>query len=189
MFEPLDHGLYVMKMHSHGSKHNVNMLKQNNLNYCILYRDLRDAAVSHYFYVRSTPWHPEHQDYYKLDIKEGMIYFSETRLDEWSKWIKSWKDNRDKKRSIEIKYEDMLNKNFETFKKVVKLFNLDDSEKMISSIVEKNSIGRKRKEESFFRKGIAGDWKNYFDEEIKILFKKKIANLLIELGYESDTNW
>ncbi|MHA1381694.1 MAG: sulfotransferase domain-containing protein, partial [Candidatus Helarchaeota archaeon] len=54
VFEPLKNGLYVMKMHIYGSNHNVNILKKNNIKYCIIYRDLRDAAVSHCFYVRST---------------------------------------------------------------------------------------------------------------------------------------
>jgi hypothetical protein len=51
--------------------------------------------------------------------------------------------------------------------------------------------GRKRGQEatSFFRKGIAGDWKNVFTEQDKRDFKTVAGDLLIEIGYEKDKNW
>ena len=57
---------------------------------------------------------------------------------------------------------------------------------------EKLSKGRTRGQEdptSFFRKGIAGDWRNVFTEEDKVLFKKEAGDLLIKLGYEEDLDW
>lgn len=42
---------------------------------------------------------------------------------------------------------------------------------------------------SFFRKGAAGDWKNHFASDARRWFKEETGELLIELGYESDTNW
>lgn len=190
IFKPLSKGFYVMKMHSHGSKHNIHLLKENNIHYCVIYRDLRDAAVSHYFYVHSTPWHPEYPDYKNLDVRQGLIHFHKTRLEEWSRWIESWRENRDRKQSIEITYEEMLNDSFNTFRKVVSFFGLNDSEKQVKSIIERNKFKKlKAKEDRFFRKGISGDWKNYFDKETRNLYKEKISHLLIKLGYEKDHNW
>ena len=40
-----------------------------------------------------------------------------------------------------------------------------------------------------FRKGIIGEWKEYFTEEHKTAFKKSMGTLLIQMGYESDNNW
>ncbi|MCU0443633.1 MAG: sulfotransferase domain-containing protein [Microscillaceae bacterium] len=57
---------------------------------------------------------------------------------------------------------------------------------------EKLSGGRKTGNEnikSHYRKGQAGDWKNYFKEEHKIIFKEKYGDLLIKLGYEKDLHW
>ncbi len=31
-----------------------------DVKYVIMYRDLRDVAVSHYYYAKQTPWHPEY---------------------------------------------------------------------------------------------------------------------------------
>ncbi|MFH0882570.1 MAG: sulfotransferase domain-containing protein [bacterium] len=41
----------------------------------------------------------------------------------------------------------------------------------------------------FFRKGIVGDWQNYWNEEHKAIFKEKVGDVLIRLGYENDSNW
>jgi hypothetical protein len=40
-----------------------------------------------------------------------------------------------------------------------------------------------------FRKGIAGDWKNYFTPELKETYKESIGKFLIEFGYERDLSW
>ena len=46
---------------------------------------------------------------------------------------------------------------------------------------------------SFFRKGIKGDWKNYFDEKCIQTFKKSNSGrwnrLLVRMGYEKSENW
>ncbi|HCW08309.1 MAG TPA: sulfotransferase [Cytophagales bacterium] len=42
---------------------------------------------------------------------------------------------------------------------------------------------------SHFRRGLAGDWKNHFQEEHKIEFKKMFGDLVVQLGYERDNDW
>ena len=58
---------------------------------------------------------------------------------------------------------------------------------------ERFAEGRKRGEanvQSEYRKGIIGDWKNYFTDRDKDQFKASEAGrLLIELGYEKDNDW
>jgi hypothetical protein len=57
---------------------------------------------------------------------------------------------------------------------------------------ERLSLGRERGEEdpsSFFRKGVAGDWRNTFTEEDRRVFKREAGDSLIELGYEVDRSW
>ena len=69
-------------------------------------------------------------------------------------------------------------------------------DKKIQEIVDRYSFEsqtkRKKGEEntsSFLRKGISGDWENYFNEEAKDIFKKHAGQMLIQLGYEKDMNW
>jgi hypothetical protein len=57
---------------------------------------------------------------------------------------------------------------------------------------ENLSGGRQRGEEdhsSFFRKGIAGDWRNVFTEKDKRVYKEAVGDLIVKLGYEKDNDW
>ena len=40
-----------------------------------------------------------------------------------------------------------------------------------------------------FRKGQIGDWKKWFNKEHKEVFKEKMGDLLISLGYETNNDW
>ena len=40
-----------------------------------------------------------------------------------------------------------------------------------------------------FRSGKTGEWKKYFTDEHKRIFKDAAGDLLIRLGYEKDNNW
>ncbi len=57
---------------------------------------------------------------------------------------------------------------------------------------EKMSGGRKPGQEdpqSHYRKGIAGDWKNYFKEEHVREFKRRYNDLLLQYEYEQTPEW
>ncbi len=57
---------------------------------------------------------------------------------------------------------------------------------------EAKSKGRKMGEESVkshYRKGVAGDWINHFDDELLDIFKSKYNNVLLNMGYEKNENW
>ena len=56
----------------------------------------------------------------------------------------------------------------------------------------KKSGGRTPGEEdvtSHYRKGVAGDWRNYFTAEHVRLFKQKYNDVLLKLGYEKSPDW
>jgi len=193
----LEGSLTVLKLHNWGSENNVNVLKDLKIPYVVLFRDLRDVAVSHYFYVRNTWHHPEYDDYKDLDIEGGIKHFARTLLPAFTKWIYSWKQNADSELGLIIRYEDMKVDTFKVFSKVVDHYNLPSGEKTLKTIIKKYSFenqsgGRSRGEEnqsSFYRKGVSGDWKNHFTDEITKLFKEKVGQLLIDVGYEEDFKW
>jgi len=39
------------------------------------------------------------------------------------------------------------------------------------------------------RKGIAGDWRNFFTDRIKRAFKARFGGLIVETGYEKNLDW
>lgn len=97
---------------------------------------------------------------------------------------------------IEIRYEDMLKEPHAVMTRVFKALEVDSTPQTVNDCVERNQFeyltGRKPGEESrsaFIRKGVAGDWRNYFSEEDKRTFKNVAGRWLIELGYEQDDNW
>jgi hypothetical protein len=96
----------------------------------------------------------------------------------------------------EVRYEDLLEKPEEEVKRLLEFLGADSSEQTTKQCVsaasfERLAEGRERGQEaaSFFRKGIAGDWKNVFTEHDKRDFKAATGDLLIALGYEEDNNW
>lgn len=98
-----------------------------------------------------------------------------------------------------MRYEDMVHgdRTTEVLTRCHRHMNATVSEEWIQILESANQFknltgGRKPGEEettSHYRKGIVGDWKNYFTEEHKALFKEVAGEQLIKLGYEEDYNW
>lgn len=197
MFERFDKMLVLTKMHVHGSRHNADVLKKAGVKHVVLYRDLRDVAISYHFYVKGTPWHPEHARHKDADLQQGLRVFAERMLDGYVEWVRSWEKNRDPVNSLAFKYEDMLQDANGVMMQIARHYQLSADEAEIKRIVEANSFqnlskGRAQGQESgqsFFRKGVAGDWRNQFSPELREVYKKKIGAFLIEAGYERSMDW
>jgi hypothetical protein len=120
-----------------------------------------------------------------------------------SGWRKQISKTREDGRTLlgvnyaEVKYEDLLERPEEGTEQLLAFLGADASEEVVSECVRTASFenwtdGRGRGQEdpySFFRKGVAGDWKNVFTEQDKLIFKEEAGDLLIELGYEKDNDW
>jgi hypothetical protein len=97
----------------------------------------------------------------------------------------------------EVRYEDLLESPEKELGRLLALLGAEASEETVklcvgSASFERLSKGRKRGEEdttSFFRKGVAGDWRSVFTERDRRVFEKEAGNLLIKLGYEKDHGW
>ncbi len=197
MFDRFENMLVLTKMHCHGSAHNAAVLKRAGVRYVILYRDLRDVAVSNYFYVCNTPWHPEYPFYKGKSVQDGLLVFARRTLDAYMDWVRSWHANRDPEASLVLRYEEMLSDDIGQLRKMAALFELPADDAQLQAIAHKNSFkamsgGRDRGQESdssFQRKGQAGDWKNHFTPEITAVYKEKLGDFLIEFGYERSRDW
>lgn len=97
----------------------------------------------------------------------------------------------------EVRYEDLLVRPYEEVARLLAFLGADASDEVVEECVRSASFenlsgGRERGEEdpsSFYRKGVAGDWKNVFTEEDRRIFKEAAGDLLVELGYEEDDDW
>jgi lipopolysaccharide transport system ATP-binding protein len=95
-----------------------------------------------------------------------------------------------------IRYEDLIKDQLGEIQKIAAFCRLDISEDKLQAIVANNSFekktGRNPGEEDIFshqRKGLAGDWRHYFDERVAGKFIRKFGHILIETGYEKDYHW
>ncbi len=197
MFDRFRNMLVLTKMHSNGTPHNAGVLRRAGVRYVVLFRDLRDVAVSNYFYVRHTPWHPEYPRYHGRSVQESLALFAERTLPAYADWVRSWEAHRDPERSLVFRYEELLEDDLGSLRRMAALFELPASDEELRAIAERNSFkamsgGRERgqvNESSFQRKGQAGDWRNHFTPELKDLYKRVIGEFLVEHGYERDLAW
>lgn len=166
----------------------------------IVIRDLRDTLISGYFSLKvshsvvSSGILSFRDKLNELSIEEGLIYL----IDEWLHFSaaiqRSWLGAGD----VLIKYEDLLNNDLNILTDVlIRKCKLDilpvNLEKIINdNRFEKLTGGRMSGCEDINaheRKGVAGDWRNYFTAKVKWYFKEKYGDLLLATGYVQDENW
>ncbi len=181
-------------------------------------RDGRDQAVSmmHHVWNRSTdqggvqalkPGEAERREVYREDpqrlLEAGGMFVEERLRQAAQSWnLRAGKTSEDGPallgpNYIEVRYEDLLERPHEQAGRLFDFLGADAGEKTVGQAVgattfEKLSDGRERGQEdssSFYRKGVAGDWKNYFTERDKEIYKEEAGGLLIRLGYEKDDDW
>lgn len=189
MFRRFGKRLVVVRAHVHGSTHNRELLQAAAVPYVVLYRDLRDVAVSGYFYVSRTPWHPMYPKYVELDVEQGLMEFIRTHIRAYALWIQEWQAGRDRNLGLEVRYEDLLGDTCVWFSRIARHLGLDSSPSTIARIVEANSFerlsgGRSRGQadvDSFYRKGVAGDWRNHFSPLVAAAFYKELEGFDVEL--------
>jgi glycosyltransferase involved in cell wall biosynthesis len=94
---------------------------------------------------------------------------------------------------LQLKYEDLLISPAETMQPVFELLGARADEEVIRHSVKNNSFeqaaGRPRGSEesvSFFRKGVAGDWRAQFTPQDRKVYEQVAGQTLLEMGYSLD---
>ena len=157
-------------------------------------RDGRDVAVSAAHHTRNFGRARKSQG--ARESETGM--FSNGQLEklaaEWASRVgKAVEDGPELlgENYAEVRYEDLLHGPEVEVRRLLEFLGVDPGEETARRSVEaasfeKLSRGRKRGEEdpsSFFRKGVAGDWKNAFTRLDTEIFDEEAGELLIRLGY------
>ena len=117
-------------------------------------------------------------------------YRSGFKRKKWSDFIEYY---HEKDEVYQVKYEDLHCDTSGTLMKLLDFLNLEFQEKSIDTAIEKYDFKSQKnnndQENDFLRKGIIGDWKNYFNEESAKVFDLYCGDALIKAGYEKDRNW
>jgi hypothetical protein len=117
------------------------------------------------------------------------------RLLSWSLHVKSWVDQSKLPIHV-VRYEDMYEDSFKTFKQATSFIGMDASNEDILSAIQKstfeifnmqeNEQGFRIKNTSskkFFRKGVPKDWKNHLSEKQIKQIVKHHQNIMERFGY------
>ncbi len=180
-------------------------------NVVVVLRDGRDVMVSWYhhcmfnrehgnsFFVDKVRHELKFRDH--ADVKDNMPRFIEYSFERqkyprfnWAKFIDTWYGRNN---VVFVRYEDLHRDAVEELRKTVlgltgKTLAMERAER----IVDKYSFARQAKGATgsdergrFLRKGIVGDWRNYFSGEARSVFHHYAGDQLLRLGYEADDTW
>ncbi|OAB63996.1 hypothetical protein AY599_16515 [Leptolyngbya valderiana BDU 20041] len=174
--------------------------------FIIVIRDLRDTAISWYFSIKHS--HGKVDDkrgddlindyrrrFQELSIQDGLALAVEERLDPMANIQLTWLSASDD-RHLLLRYEDLIRDEHAAFNRMFDFAEVKADQEARTKAIESESFanrsGRDRGQEditSHHRKGVSGDWRNYFDDRLKEIFKAKFGQTLIDTGYESDLDW
>jgi hypothetical protein len=170
-------------------------------------RDGRDVAVSamHHWWrlARDREGGVFELTPEELLLSEGRSIFTQERLAQLARrWeYRTGKGSHDGttlygERYLEIRYEDLLVDTTSVFRKILEFLGAGSEDRVIerclrSSSFERASSRRQGEEDSasFFRKGVAGDWRDVFTERDRELYKQLAGERLVEFGYEKSHDW
>ena len=169
-------------------------------------RDPRDMIISGYFYHLwcSEKWCNEKKsEYSDRSYQELLNAVSEDEGIELEmdrvKWaiknMLNW--NYSIPNILETRLEDLVKNEKDVVTRIFKHYGfhgqvLDKALSIYEQYTFEKIARRKRGEENqrkHFRKGVSGDWKNYFTSRHKELFKEMYPEVLVKLGYEQNDDW
>lgn len=163
-----------------------------------IFRDPRDVVVSHVFYVTEMESRHVHHEYYQslpdfdsrlkvsiLGRPDANIEFSNI-ADRFAAYL-GWLDEDEVQA---IHFEDLIHNRASALTRILDHFlaraPLPSPRQLILDSLE-SSINPAKS--PTFRSGKAGEWKKYFTEEHKQIFKDAAGDLLVKLGYEKNNDW
>jgi lipopolysaccharide transport system ATP-binding protein len=165
----------------------------------IVIRDLRDTLISLYFSLKVShrvmnPNMRECRDRLQsIPQEHALRSLIRNTGDRIADLQRSWIGGED----VVFKYEDFLIRDGELFERILlEHCGLPIPRHQIQEAVAANRFearaGRKPGEEdqsAHERKGIAGDWRNYFTDSLAKEFKDRFGEHLVATGYEKDDRW
>ncbi len=164
-----------------------------------IFRDPRDVAVSHVFYVTDMEPNHVHHAYYAslpdfyarlktsiLGRPDADVEFPDiaARFAPYLGWL-------EQPAVMKIHFEDLVNDRPATLERILEhyLHRSGSLRTPRSLILEALEFSIDPKKSPTFRSGKTGEWKKHFTPEHKRIFKQVAGDLLIQLGYETSLDW
>lgn len=166
-----------------------------------LIRDPRDVIISNYWSWKVS--HKNNSDNIlrnrailnELDVKQGILYLIQQRLVPYLQQIEDWPLDYSPL-LLPLRYENLNADLKSSLYQILEFLGLEARHSILDDMATKFTFEamakRKPGEEDVSahrRKGIAGDWKNYFDADISAAFKETYGDIVERLGYEESGEW
>ena len=184
--------------------HSHSLPRKDITNPFIVYRDGRDVMISWYFHCLFINDRYNERLVYRMrkrlgfkdykDVKHNIDRFIEFQFEtgyplgySWPDFVRSWKNES----HIPIFYEKMLNNPINEINRALHHINAIIPKEHLSQVISNYSF-QKRAENTinkkntipFLRKGISGDWKNYFSDSTSKLFWQGAEDAMNILKYK-----
>ncbi|XP_076115983.1 sulfotransferase 1C2-like [Mytilus galloprovincialis] len=172
---------------------------KNGYKMIYLNRNPKDRWVSNYTFLKGKLGIPDwtwDEFFDNMILKDDLFggWFNYTREFEKAAHIKT-------ANILPIKYEDLKLHPFSTIKKMADFINVSQTDDFIREIIEKCSFDNIKKhkydssriidpkqQSTLFRKGVIGDWKNWFtvaqNEKFDEIYKEKMKDCDVDFIYE-----
>ena len=173
--------------------------------YIYVARNPKDVAVSYYHHCQRQIYYPlklQWDEYFKASLIDGILAYYGDYFDH----VLSWWKHRNDPNVLFIKYEDMKKDLPSSVSKIARFLGSNIGENTITKIAELTKFENMKKTSTanhswgdgfiflpntsvkFMRKGIVGDWKNYFTSEqsaqIDSLYEEKLLSAGLEFDFE-----
>ncbi len=176
---------------------NIKYLFQNS--YLIyVYRNGLDVMVSLYEYLKAYDTNIQKINFHSFlktfnNFDNTKIKY--TRPEFWQFHIKSWQNSSYAKNILWLKYEEFINNYSQTIKKISEAIETNHNQKITDIRLNSSKIKQKKLKKLVntfkgikttsvsARKGIIGDWKNYFDIDDIKYFLDINYDFLKQIGY------
>ena len=165
-----------------------------------IFRDPRDIVVSLVFYVTEIEKNHRLHAYYSETLKsmderlmttiQG-VRVSGVVIPSIAKQIEAYMGWLDHPDVHSIRYEDLVRDQHPTLGAMADHFlkRIDSLPNTREEIMAKLETSINPTKSPTFRSGKTGEWKKYFTDEHRQVFKQVAGDLLIRLGYESSYDW
>lgn len=166
-----------------------------------LVRDGRDMLVSatYDWLLKDAHGTPRYQYLVQQDTSKPLDrFFDDTTVSKWSSlWTEINSKMRDKVKDVfQVRYEDMKSTMHVQLERIFEYLNVGHNADLVQYCVAtsafKKLTGRdagNANPTAKTRKGIVGDWQTHFTRRDAELFEQLTGSALIDLGYETDSQW
>ncbi|MGE3804472.1 MAG: sulfotransferase domain-containing protein, partial [Gemmataceae bacterium] len=124
-------------------------------------------------------------------------FFSDEEIRHWARHWAQILDALHSCADLVIRYEDMVAGHLHVLRALSRCLGVNEARSCLERCVQASTFevmsgGRARGQElpaAHVRKGIVGDWRNYFTQRDGQIFSEETGRWLIETGYEKDERW